>query len=149
VPTRRAKQMKAVYASVSDITALGISLPAQQQQAAEILLETASAKLRLEAVKYGSDIDDLIADEKNGEDYGLTVKNIVVQAVVRALDAISDTAPAVTQASQSALGYSASMTYLNAGQSLYFLRNELKELGLFCQVYGALEVYGSADDKGN
>ncbi len=141
--------MKAVYASVSDITALGISLTAQQQQAAEILLETASAKLRLEAVKYGSDIDDLIADEKNGEDYGLTVKNIVVQAVVRALDAISDTAPAVTQASQSALGYSASMTYLNAGQSLYFLRNELKELGLFCQVYGALEVYESADDKGN
>lgn len=141
--------MKAVYASVSDIAALGISLTAQQQQAAEILLETASAKLRLEAVKYGSDIDDLIADEKNGEDYGLTVKNIVVQAVVRALDAISDTAPAVTQASQSALGYSASMTYLNAGQSLYFLRNELKELGLFCQVYGALEVYGSADDKGN
>ena len=141
--------MKAVYASVSDITALGISLTAQQQQAAEILLETASAKLRLEAVKYGSDIDDLIADEKNGEDYGMTVKNIVVQAVVRALDAISDTAPAVTQASQSALGYSASMTYLNAGQSLYFLRNELKELGLFCQVYGALEVYGSADDKGN
>ncbi len=141
--------MKAVYASVSDITALGISLTAQQQQAAEILLETASAKLRLEAVKYGSDIDDLIADEKNGDDYGLTVKNIVVQAVVRALDAISDTAPAVTQASQSALGYSASMTYLNAGQSLYFLRNELKELGLFCQVYGALEVYGSADDKGN
>lgn len=141
--------MKAVYASVSDITALGISLTAQQQQAAEILLETASAKLRLEAVKYGSDIDDLIADEKNGEDYGLTVKNIVVQAVVRALDAIFDTAPAVTQASQSALGYSASMTYLNAGQSLYFLRNELKELGLFCQVYGALEVYGSADDKGN
>ena len=141
--------MKAVYASVSDITALGISLTAQQQQAAEILLETASAKLRLEAVKYGSDIDDLIADEKNCEDYGLTVKNIVVQAVVRALDAISDTAPAVTQASQSALGYSASMTYLNAGQSLYFLRNELKELGLFCQVYGALEVYGSADDKGN
>ena len=140
--------MKAVYASVSDITALGISLTAQQQ-AAEILLETASAKLRLEAVKYGSDIDDLIADEKNGEDYELTVKNIVVQAVVRALDAISDTAPAVTQASQSALGYSASMTYLNAGQSLYFLRNELKELGLFCQVYGALEVYGSADDKGN
>lgn len=141
--------MKAVYASVSDITALGISLTAQQQQATEILLETASAKLRLETVKYGSDIDDLIADEKNGEDYELTVKNIVVQAVVRALDAISDTAPAVTQASQSALGYSASMTYLNAGQSLYFLRNELKELGLFCQVYGALEVYGSADDKGN
>lgn len=141
--------MKAVYASVSDITALGISLTAQQQQAAEILLETASAKLRLEAVKYGSDIDDLIADEKNGEDYGLTVKNIVVQAVVRALDAISDTAPAVTQASQSALGYSASMTYLNAGQSLYFLRNELKDLGFMQQTYGALEVYGSADDKGN
>lgn len=138
--------MGTVYASVSDITALGINLTAQQQEAAAILLETASARLRIEAEKYGMDVDEMIADEKSGEDYALTVKNIIVQAVTRALSSISDTEPAVTQASQSALGYSVSMNYLNAGQSLYFLRNELKDLGFMRQVYGALEVYGNGSD---
>lgn len=138
--------MGTVYASVNDLTAMGISLTAQQQEAAEILLETASARLRIEAEKYGMDVDEMIADEKSGEDYALTVKNIIVQAVTRALSSISDTEPAVTQASQSALGYSVSMTYFNAGQSLYFLRNELKDLGFMRQVYGALEVYGNGSD---
>ena len=138
--------MGTVYASVNDLTALGISLTAQQQESAEILLETASARLRIEAEKYGRDVDEMIADEKSGEDYALTVKNIIVQAVTRALSSISDTEPAVTQASQSALGYSVSMNYLNAGQSLYFLRNELKDLGFMRQVYGALEVYGNGSD---
>ena len=138
--------MGTVYASVNDQTALGISLTAQQQESAEILLETASARLRIEAEKYGMDVDEMIADEKSGEDYALTVKNIIVQAVTRALSSISDTEPAVTQASQSALGYSVSMNYLNAGQSLYFLRNELKDLGFMRQVYGALEVYGNGSD---
>lgn len=142
--------MGTIYAEVSDITALGITLTAQQQEAAEILLSTASARLRLEARKYGADIDAMIADEESGEDYALAVKNIVVQAVTRALDSISDTDPAITQASQSALGYSASMTYLNAGQSLYFLKSELKDLGLMRQTYGALEVYSyGTDDKGH
>ena len=45
--------MGAVYAAVSDITALGISLTAQQEQAAGVLLEQDSAKLRLIAKKYG------------------------------------------------------------------------------------------------
>ena len=44
-------------------------------------------------------------------------------------------------------GYSATATYINAGQSLYFLRNELKDLGIIRQTYGLLEVYqyGTAD----
>lgn len=87
----------------------------------------------------------MIDDEEIGKDYENVVKSVVVQAVCRALNSISDS-PAVTQESQSALGYSASMTYLNAGQSLYFLRNELKELGLLRQRFGALEVYNV---KGN
>ena len=141
---------KKVYAEVSDITALGITLTAQQTEAAEILLATASSKLRLAAAKHGKNIDALIADETLGEDYAAAVKSVVVQAVVRAITSAADTFPAITQASQSALGYSASMTYLNAGQSLYFLKNELKELGLIRQTYGALEVYGSENhDKRN
>ena len=135
------------YAEISDITALGKDLTAQEKEAAEILLDTASSKLRIIAHKYGKDIDEMIKDEKMGDDYALVVKNVVIQAVLRALTSISDTLPAITQGSQSALGYSVSMTYLNAGQSLYFLRNELKDLGLLRQTFGAMEVYDNdADD---
>lgn len=135
------------YAEISDITALGKDLTAQEKEAAEILLDTASSKLRITAHKYGKDIDEMIKDEKMGDDYALVVKNVVIQAVLRALTSISDTLPAITQGSQSALGYSVSMTYLNAGQSLYFLRNELKGLGLLRQTFGAMEVYDNdADD---
>lgn len=139
--------MGALYAAVSDILALGIVLSADQEQTAEVLIEQASAKLRVTARQSGMDIDSMIADEVTGEDYALAVKSVVVQAVCRALDSVSDTASAaVSQESQSALGYSASCTYLNAGQQLYFLRNELKELGLMRQTWGALEVYRSETD---
>ena len=137
--------MGAVYAAVSDITALGVKLTAEQQRSAELLLEQASAKLRLEAAAHGTDIDALIADTATGDDYALAVKSVVTSAVIRALNALSasEQTAAVSQASQSGLGYSATWTYLNAGQSLYFLRNELKELGLMRQRYGAMEVYGN------
>ncbi len=136
--------MGAVYATVSDITALGYSLTASQQSAAEVLLEQASAKLRLQAKKYGKDIDALIADDA---DYGDAVKNVVVQATVRALNSVSSSDAAASQMTQSGLGYSATVTYINAGQSLYFLRNELKDLGLMRQTFGLTEVYnfGTAD----
>ena len=134
------------YAEVSDITALGKNLTAQEKEAAEIMLDTASSKLRITAQKYGKNIDAMIADKVSGEDYALVVKSVVIQAVLRALTSIADSSPALTQGSQSAMGYSISMTYLNAGQSLYFLRNELKDLGLLRQTYGAMEVYGSDID---
>lgn len=133
--------MGEVYAAVSDITALGISLTAQQEQAAGVLLEQDSAKLRITAKKYGKDIDVMIAADA---DFGLAVKNVVVQSVVRALDSLVDSSPAVSQVTQSGLGYSATATYFNAGQSLYFLKSELRDLGLMRQTFGALEVY--ADD---
>lgn len=134
--------MGTVYASVSDITALGISLTAQQQDAAEILLSTASAKLRLAAKKHNKDLDRLIEADA---DYGEAVKSVVIQAVTRALNSISDASPALSQGSETNGSYSVSMTYLNAGQSLYFLRNELKELGLMRQVYGAVELYDTGE----
>lgn len=134
--------MGTVYASVEDITALGISLTATQREAAEILLATASSKLRLIAKKFNIDLDTAVAED---EDYSAAVKSVVIQSVTRALNSISDASPALTQGSESNGSYSVSMTYLNAGQSLYFLRNELKELGLKRQVYGALELYGTEE----
>lgn len=135
--------MSRTYATVNDLIRLGKTLTAQEYEQAESLLSTASAKLRVLAKKYGKNIDEMI--EKD-EDYLLVVKEIVVNAVKRALDAYSDGSAAATQTSQSAMGYSVSMTYLNAGQSLYFLRNELKDLGVLRQRYGAMEVYSDETD---
>ena len=134
--------MGATYATVQDIQTLIRPLTTAEQDKAESLLPIASAKLRITASEYGCNIDQMIAADG---DHGLAVKEIVCKAVVRALDASAQTAPAsvVSQESQSGLGYTASMTYLNAGQSLYYLRNELKDLGILRQRYGALELYAS------
>lgn len=139
----------AVYAQVSDIIALGRELSNAEQATAEVLLEQASAKLRMTARQYGCNIDEMIADKDTGADYALVVKSVVVQAVLRALDSSADTNPPAVQASQAALGYSVSMTYLNSGQALYFLKNELKELGLLRQHCGVLEVYDCGSNQGN
>lgn len=131
--------MKA-YAEISDITAIR-SLTAQHQEAVEKLIPQACAALRTLARKYGRDIDELIADEATGEDYALVVKSVVIQAVCRALDSLCSDLPAMTQGTESIGSYTLTATYLNAGQSLYFLNNELKLLGLKRQTYGALNLY--------
>lgn len=136
--------MSEPYATVADIIAIGRSLTSQRQKAAEVLLRQASAKLRLTARKYGKDIDALIADPVTGDDFALAVKSVVVQAVCRALDSV-DSSAAVTQGTESIGAYSLTMNYLNAGQSLYFLRNELKDLGLMQQRFGWLDMYAGEE----
>ena len=129
--------MGAVYATIADVELLR-PLTLQEQEQTPVLLENASAKLRLLAKKYGRSLDELIAED---EDYGTAVKAVVVQAVIRALNSITDNTPPAVQSSQAAMGYSLSMTWLNSGQSLYFLKNELKDLGLMRQRFSVMEVY--------
>jgi hypothetical protein len=136
--------MAVVYAYVDDIIRLGRKLTSEEQEKADTLLPIASAKLRIAAKKYGRDIDKMICENS---DIAFVVKEIVVKSVIRAIDSSSNSAPPAAQESQSAMGYSVSMTYLNAGQSLYFLKNELKELGIIRQRYGVLEVYENADEN--
>ncbi len=136
------------YATIADIRAVGYPLSAAQETAATTLLAQASAKLRTQARNIGKDVDALIADETTGEDYVLAVKSVVVQAVCRGLDSGSNMgAGAITQGSQTLGAYSVQQTFLNPGQSLYFQRNELKDLGLYrSQTFGALELYATEDD---
>lgn len=128
------------YATIQDIQVLK-SLTAQQQEAAEILIEQASAALRLTAKKYGKNLDELISTD---EDYAVVVKNVICQVVCRALDSLSSSGN-VAQGTESIGAYSLTATYLNAGQSLYFLKSELKLLGLKRQTYGALNLYQAGD----
>lgn len=132
--------MAANYATVSDIIAIGKNLTAEEQTSAEILIQTASSKIRIIARKYGIDIDKNISDATTGEDLSVAVKNAVVQSVIRAIDSLSSTSSAVSQNSETNGAYNISMTYLNAGQSLYFLNNELKDLGIIRQHYGAIDL---------
>ena len=128
--------MSVVYASVEDLRLFNSALTAQEREQAESLLDAASAKLRLTAKRYSKDIDQLVHDE----DYALVVRETVANCVRRAIESYKKDTTA-SQTSQTALGYSVSMTYLNAGQSLYYLRNELKDLGILRQRYGGMEVY--------
>lgn len=138
--------MGTIYASIADIRAAGYPLSAAQETAANTLLEQASAKLRTQARNVGKDIDALIADPVTGEDFGLAVKSVVVQAVCRGLDSAGG-GGSITQGSQSLGSYSVQQTFFNPGQSLYFVRGELKDLGLYrSQVFGAIDVYESGED---
>lgn len=134
--------MGTVYATIEDIELLGRDLTTEERDKAPYLLETASGMLRRDFKRYGHDLDSELEDD---EDLLISVKPVVVKAVLRALDSAADTNPPAVQASQAALGYSVSMTYLNSGQALYFLKNELKELGLLRQHFGVLEVYDCED----
>lgn len=137
--------MSEPYATAADILAIGRSLTSQQQENAEVLITQASAKLRLTAKKYNKDIDAMIADPVSGQDYALAVKSVIVQAVCRALDSVESSA-AVSQSSETLGPYSYTFQYANAGQLLYFLRNELKDLGLMQQRYGFLNLYDQEGD---
>lgn len=138
--------MGAVYATVADVQTLGRPLTAEEEEKVPQLLEIASALLRKEAKTRRYDLDQMIADDL---DIGQIAKILTVNAVVRSLNAAGDSSPAAVQGSQSALGYSVSYTYLNAGQDVYFLKNELKELGIMRQRYGVLEVYDYGDSRDN
>lgn len=135
--------MGAVYATVADIQALR-PLTAQEQQQAEVLLQYASDRLRVIGKEHGYDIDAQIAADT---DYGSAVKFVTINTVMNALGRLSAAAandPAASQATQSALGYSVTLTYANAGSVLWFGKNDLKDLGLLRQKYGALDLYGAS-----
>lgn len=137
--------MGAVYATVNDIKAVGKSLTAAQEESAPALLEQASAKLRLTGKEYGVDIDERIDADTSG-DYALAVKSVVVDAVSRAMDVIARDTSVASQGTETIGAYSLTMTYQNAGASIYFTKNELRLLGLIQQVYGAIELWATGDD---
>lgn len=133
--------MGVVYASVSDITAIGRTLTTAQESAAATLLEQASALLRCEAYSVGKSIDGMIAAPETGEDFALVVKNVVVAAVCRALDAAEEST-GYESASETLGPYQYTYKYQNAGEYLYYKKSELQRLGLANQVVGWADLYG-------
>lgn len=93
----------------------------------ETLLEYSSALLRVETSNRGYNLDFIISRDGAKK---TVAKMIVIASVKRAMHTNEVTEAPLEQFSQSAMGYTVSGTYLNPGDDIYFLNNELKRLGI-------------------
>ncbi len=135
--------MSTAFATVEDIQSLWRPLSASEQDRAGNLLPLISDELRVLAKDVGKDIDQMIADDAT---YGSVVKIVTVDVCVRVLRQSTD-GDAMTQESQSALGYSWSGTYAVAGGGIAnsILRNDLKKLGLLKQQIGVIYTWQGSE----
>lgn len=125
------------FANLDDLQVLWKKLKPVEIERAEALLETVSDMLREEAVRYGRDLDKMVAERAS---YATVVKSVIVDIVARTLMTSTEQEP-MTQFSQSALGYSVSGSYLVPGGGIFIKNSELKRLGFTRQRYGVVELY--------
>lgn len=124
------------YITINDITALFRELTAGEQAKATALIPIVCDSLRYEAEKVGKDLDELISKSAN---YNAVVKSVCVDIVSRCLR--DDTqSQAMSNVTESALGYSFSGTFLTPGGGIFIKRNELARLGLRRQRIGGVDL---------
>ena len=115
-------------ATVNDYEAVySVHLSDTEKERVETLLEYASDLLRTEASNRGFNLDFIISRDGAKK---TVAKMVVLASVKRAMHTNEVTEAPLEQFSQSALGYTVSGTYLNPGDDIYFLNNELKRLGI-------------------
>ena len=127
--------MSQPFATVEDIQTLWRPLTADEQTRAEALLPLVSDEIRVLGQNVGKDIDQAIEDNPT---YGSVVKIVTVDVVSRILRQ-STQGDAMTQESQSGLGYTWSGTYAVPGGGIAnaIMVNDLKKLGLLKQQIGS------------
>lgn len=128
-----------IYASIEDYEKVyNIVLNNVQQKRLLILIELASSLLREEASKRKINLSAVI---NSSDDKANVAKMVVLACVHRVMAKDDEQDMPLEQFSQSALGYTFSGTYVNPGDDLYYLKNELKRMGIIKQRYGAVEIY--------
>ncbi|MBM6879325.1 phage Gp19/Gp15/Gp42 family protein [[Clostridium] spiroforme] len=127
------------YATLEDLELLWRKLTDDEKERAKALLKTVSESLRYEAYKVKKDLDKMIRYDISLKE---VAKSVTVDVVARTLMTSTDQEP-MEQFSQSALGYSASGTFLVPGGGLFIKKSELARLGLRRQTYGGIELYGN------
>ena len=127
--------MSQPFATVEDVETLFRPLTADEQKRADALLPLVSDEIRVLGKDVHKDIDNMIAADST---YGSVVKIVTVDVVSRILRQ-NVQGEAMTQESQSGLGYSWSGTYAVAGGGIAnsILKNDLKKLGLLKQQIGS------------
>ena len=126
------------YATIEDLTNLWRPLSEEEQARAGYLLPIVSNTLRYEAQKVGKNLDNMITES---EVLATVAKSVTVDVVSRTLLTSTEDEP-MTQISQSALGYTATGTYLVPGGGLFIKKSELARLGLKRQQFGVIDLYG-------
>lgn len=133
------------FATVTDIQTLWRSLTSDEQTRATALLPLVSDELRVLASNVGKDLDEMV---EASTAYANVVKIVTVDVVARILRQSTE-GDAMTQESQSALGYSWSGTYAVAGGGIAnsILNNDLKKLGLLRQQIGATYLWQGSQES--
>lgn len=128
------------YADVSDVITLWRPLTNSEQTRVTSLLPLISDALRYEAIKVGKNLDEMIEEEPalNG-----VAKMVTVDVVSRVIRQNTE-GEAMSQESQSALGYSWSGTYAIPGGGIAqaIMKNDLKRLGLKRSQVGVIDLWG-------
>lgn len=127
--------MSTPFATVEDIQTLWRPLTSEEQSRANALLPLVSDEIRVLGKDHGKDIDKAIVTDPT---YESVVKIVTVDVVTRILRQNTQ-GDAMTQESQSALGYTWSGTFAVAGGGIAnsILNNDLKKLGLLKQQMGS------------
>ena len=132
------------YATIEDLSTYWRPISASETSRANMLLEIASSRLRIEADKVDIALDDRVSYD---DDYALAVKLVVMDAVKRALATPIDTPP-VDNYSQSAGPYSENYRFTNPSGDLWFKKAELRSIGIGIAKIGTIkpntrrDIYG-------
>ena len=131
--------MNTAFATVQDINLLWRPLSESESERAGALLPLISDALRQCAVAVDKDLDEMAAAS---ETYASTLKLVTVDVVTRVLRQSTE-GDAMSQESQSALGYSWSGTYAVPGGGIAnaIMNNDLKRLGLLSQQIGTVTLW--------
>ena len=124
------------YATIDDLETLWRPLKTGEVERAEALIPIVCSSLREEARKVGKNLDDMITADP---DLKYVAKSVVIDVVGRTLMTSTDQEP-MSQFSESALGYSASGTFLVPGGGLFIKKSELSRLGLRRQQLRGIEL---------
>ena len=126
--------MNGTLATVEEYESIySVHLSNTEKERVETLLMYASALLRTEASNRGYNLDMILLKDESKK---YVAKMVVLASVKRAMHTNEVTEAPLEQFSQSAMGYTVSGTYLNPGDDIYFLNNELKRLGLARKAQG-------------
>ena len=133
------------FATTEDIIVLWRPLSADESTRAAALLPLVSDALRVCAQNVNVDLDSKAAGVTA---YASMLKLVTVDIVSRVLRQ-NTTGEAMSQESQSGLGYSWSGTYAVPGGGIAnaIMNNDLKKLGLLRQSIGAVQLWQLSDQQ--
>ena len=138
---------RSAFATVTDITTLWRPLTSDETTRAEALLPLVSDEIRVIAKSVGKDVDLMIQES---DPYASVVKVVTVDVVSRILRQSTE-GDAMTQESQSAMGYSWSGTYAVPGGGIAnaIMKNDLRKLGLLQQQMDSVFLWKANPQEGN